>query len=719
MDTLKSSQYSFFLDPAVGSFYSFLTSPSRPMPGFAGKEDFAKMKDELDQTLEEHNLDLLQLFYALAIDCDGFVVYCEIGQDRLLVRGTTNSPHVRFCCGSFFNTKPTFTNAGVCYTSNATIVGKQASFQDRIKVWVSMNYRDTPGTDRSDLNSMNSCLDFNATFVELSGNPRTKYNCQGLSSHFRHQNCSIGNYFGYKPWPGLRPCKPDDVISNPTIDFSESVNQNSNCFEECHKVSHKSSVTTSEIDINAFDKNIHVANDPNQNSFTAGGNESCGIVVYFESFDYQVNVMTRRTYLDLFSQIGGTIGLAIGASMITLFELTYFFGKLLNIVFKQCFGSYDKARDAIIMVASCLIVLMLPIFILLQSLEFSSNTKVTNSAEWSTADSMTYPNITVSYGIDNDLAGYMTFAVNPNAQRYLKFMEDEDNSTQTVTTRLHQQSQQLAAILNSKNLNILDLYHKVAVRCKDFIIYCEMKAEIYSNTNINGSPGQKTCCDILFDPKPTFGFSGTCFTTNVEIRETFPSIFHSLKIWTYVDSQNAPSFGIPWKGTDAAERNGIVWAVTYNNSPAVIMSHRPNKLSSGTHASIGLTKSEIDRIDVPGGCLKTNQTFTDLTGMVNTKANCQGFANHFQFGKCSLAVFYGYKTWKSIPPCTPEDMVNQSTPTATTETGGLLESCLDDCNSIRYHFSQSLTNLDLQTVKDFVNSKSMRNEEGQMIYQSP
>eukprot|EP00094_Tigriopus_californicus_P009875 TCALIF_09522-PA protein Name:"Protein of unknown function" AED:0.18 eAED:0.14 QI:32/0.6/0.16/1/0.2/0.5/6/0/333 len=311
------------LDPAVGSFYSFLTSPSRPMPGFAGKEDFAKMKDELDQTLEEHNLDLLQLFYALAIDCDGFVVYCEIGQDRLLVRGTTNSPHVRFCCGSFFNTKPTFTNAGVCYTSNATIVGKQASFQDRIKVWVSMNYRDTPEfkmkwkgsdaverhglvwtltyldnpavllshdlhrsqtgittligirrveTDRSDLNSMNSCLDFNATFVELSGNPRTKYNCQGLSSHFRHQNCSIGNYFGYKPWPGLRPCKPDDVISNPTIDFSESVNQNSNCFEECHKVSHKSSVTTSEIDINAFDKNIHVANDPNQNSFTAGGN---------------------------------------------------------------------------------------------------------------------------------------------------------------------------------------------------------------------------------------------------------------------------------------------------------------------------------------------------------------------------------------------------------------------------------------------------------------
>eukprot|EP00094_Tigriopus_californicus_P009876 TCALIF_09523-PA protein Name:"Protein of unknown function" AED:0.25 eAED:0.25 QI:4/0.75/0.2/1/0.75/0.6/5/0/378 len=315
----------------------------------------------------------------------------------------------------------------------------------------------------------------------------------------------------------------------------------------------------------------------------------------------------------------------------------------------------SKVFKAIIMVASCLIVLMLPIFILLQSLEFSSNTKVTNSAEWSTADSMTYPNITVchpkyfnsdllrAYGIDNDLAGYMTFAVNPNAQRYLKFMEDEDNSTQTVTTRLHQQSQQLAAILNSKNLNILDLYHKVAVRCKDFIIYCEMKAEIYSNTNINGSPGQKTCCDILFDPKPTFGFSGTCFTTNVEIRETFPSIFHSLKIWTYVDSQNAPSFGIPWKGTDAAERNGIVWAVTYNNSPAVIMSHRPNKLSSGTHASIGLTKSEIDRIDVPGGCLKTNQTFTDLTGMVNTKANCQGFANHFQFGKCSLAVFYGYK----------------------------------------------------------------------------
>lgn len=68
------------------------------------------------------------------------------------------------------------------------------------------------------------------------------------------------------------------------------------------------------------------------------------------------------------------------------------------------------------------------------------------------------------YGIDNDLAGYMTFAVNPNAQRYLKFMEDEDNSTQSVTDRLKQQSKELASILKANNLNILELYHKVAVR---------------------------------------------------------------------------------------------------------------------------------------------------------------------------------------------------------------------------------------------------------------
>lgn len=55
-------------------------------------------------------------------------------------------------------------------------------------------------------------------------------------------------------------------------------------------------------------------------------------------------------------------------------------------------------------------------------------------------------------------------------------------------------------------------------------------------------PGAPTCCEMLFDfENPFFLTTGTCYTTNKEIKETIPSSLSNVRIWLDLDEVNRPS----------------------------------------------------------------------------------------------------------------------------------------------------------------------------------
>ena len=47
------------------------------------------------------------------------------------------------------------------------------------------------------------------------------------------------------------------------------------------------------------------------------------------------------------------------------------------------------------------------------------------------------------------------------------------------------------------------------------------------------------------------------------------------------------------KGADAAERRGIVWAISHNDSPGVVLATNPRKASAKISIHIGLKFSEV------------------------------------------------------------------------------------------------------------------------------
>ena len=95
---------------------------------------------------------------------------------------------------------------------------------------------------------------------------------------------------------------------------------------------------------------------------------------------------------------------------------------------------------------------------------------------------------------------------------------------------------QLSAILSETNLELVELFHKIAVRCEQFVKFCEIHRRI-----LMGKPyGSISCCKEIFNQKPFFTTLGTCYTTNVSIWESYPFTFSNIKVWLDVRTNSSP-----------------------------------------------------------------------------------------------------------------------------------------------------------------------------------
>lgn len=103
--------------------------------------------------------------------------------------------------------------------------------------------------------------------------------------------------------------------------------------------------------------------------------------------------------------------------------------------------------------------------------------------------------------------------------------------------RLEKLRDELEFILTSQKLQLTELFHKVAVRCNDFIRFCEVHRRFLMPGN---EMGRKSCCEQIFNQVPIFTTLGTCYTTNAAIWESYPFTFSNIKVWLDVRTSNSP-----------------------------------------------------------------------------------------------------------------------------------------------------------------------------------
>ncbi len=96
-------------------------------------------------------------------------------------------------------------------------------------------------------------------------------------------------------------------------------------------------------------------------------------------------------------------------------------------------------------------------------------------------------------------------------------------------------------------------------------------------------------------------------------------------------------------GTDAAERHGIIWTLSYEDHPAKNLFTKPRKLAMGTSTLVGLQKRRVDRSHLSEPCLEDDQDFTTQFGIHKTQLNCLLVQTHYTVPNCSMAMYFGLK----------------------------------------------------------------------------
>ena len=183
-------------------------------------------------------------------------------------------------------------------------------------------------------------------------------------------------------------------------------------------------------------------------------------------------------------------------------------------------------------------------------------------------------------------------------------------------------------------------------------MFCEEHRKFYVTSNSDSFNDNKSsypsCCQTFFHAKPFFSPVGTCFTTKTTVTETTPATYSNIRIWTTLNEKSAPELDMVLMGTDAAERDGIFWTVTYEDHPGKAMFTRPRKVSAGTSTLVGIRKRKEDRSKLSRHCLELNESFTDRYGVDKTRLNCLLVLSHYTVPNCSLGMYFGLKQGKRM-----------------------------------------------------------------------
>ena len=54
---------------------------------------------------------------------------------------------------------------------------------------------------------------------------------------------------------------------------------------------------------------------------------------------------------------------------------------------------------------------------------------------------------------------------------------------------------------------------------------------------------------------------GTCFTSAENVIENYPSSVASIRVWLNMNEDTSPGFSIGMRGSEAAERKGVIWTL--------------------------------------------------------------------------------------------------------------------------------------------------------------
>lgn len=214
------------------------------------------------------------------------------------------------------------------------------------------------------------------------------------------------------------------------------------------------------------------------------------------------------------------------------------------------------------------------------------------------------------------LAEYMTSVLDIGYPQQYKTMTEEDDAFGTEFELEQNRSQtELSQVLTKNNFNLLELFEALAVRyaiwgvlhsfhkcrvkrhvvpsrCDDFIPMCEIHREFYLSSSIH--PGHpNSCCGSFFQEKPFFTYQGTCFATKETVTEYYPGSSASIRVWLNMNESASPEFSLVMRGSDAAERQGVVWTLSHEDHPVGVLERDFNRVDSGKVSAVSITMSEV------------------------------------------------------------------------------------------------------------------------------
>ena len=172
-----------------------------------------------------------------------------------------------------------------------------------------------------------------------------------------------------------------------------------------------------------------------------------------------------------------------------------------------------------------------------------------------------------------------------------------------------------------------------------------------------------------------------------------------------MNSKYFPKLDIKWKGSDAAERYGVFYALSLLDHPSAVLLKRPKKAAAGTTTLLSLSKEEINREKLSSRpCMGDNATFRQTYGMPYTSLNCD--ISHLQFltKTCSLSEWFGIIDNSGLPMCTPEYLLN--TPLAKKNANREQGKCPFECQRTEYNIKSTSGGSDLQAIQRYLDSRN-------------
>ncbi len=125
----------------------------------------------------------------------------------------------------------------------------------------------------------------------------------------------------------------------------------------------------------------------------------------------------------------------------------------------------------------------------------------------------------------------------------------------------------------------------------------------------DGIPDEENCCKQIFDDRPIFTSQGVCYTAKTVVYEANPYSWSTVEFWFKYNETNTPSersrpqlsfpnkniyffslpdFRIQYKGSDAVERSGLIFAPTHLDNPVFALDNRQFRAKPGSVTTMAL-----------------------------------------------------------------------------------------------------------------------------------